>query len=92
MSLFPYFYDFTRILSSEPNVNSGYKTTMKSIGDDFTNILRAAFYVIRSQNHKNIVKPSVFFVLLGSAHINCLPKMLVKSTPAVKLTIFMSLI
>jgi len=55
-------------------------TSGKSLGVDFTNILLAAYTRQDYKSTKHIVKPSVFFVLLGSALVKIAPKMLVKST------------
>jgi len=53
----------------------------KQFGVDFINILRAAFTFKDPKSVKNTIKPSVFFVLLGSAGIKASHKMLVKLTP-----------
>jgi len=49
-------------------------------GVNFTNIIRAAFPRADPKSAKNNVKLSVFFVLLGSAHIKAACKMLMKLT------------
>ncbi len=42
---------------------------------------KRSFYAHRCQKHKNTVKPSVFFALLGSAWVKAARKLLVKLTP-----------
>jgi len=49
-------------------------------GVDFTNMFTRSFYACRSQKRKILVKPSVFFVLVGSVCIKVACKMLVKLT------------
>jgi len=51
-------------------------------GVDFTNILQTAFPPSQDRKSaKNTVKASVLFALLGSARVQDVCKMLVKSTP-----------
>ncbi len=53
------------------------------IWGQFHHILCAAFIRPNPKGAKNTDKPSVFFALLGSAHVKAVCKMLVKSTPVV---------
>jgi len=50
-------------------------------GVDFTNILITVFMRADTNSAQNIVKPSVFLALLGSAVKKAVRKMLVKLTP-----------
>ncbi len=65
-------------------------TPMKRCWDETVTMCRfchhftSRFYVPRSQKHKNTVKLSVFFALLGSALVKAALKMLMKLTPSVK--------
>jgi len=56
------------------------------LGVDFTNRLQAAFVRTDHKCSKKTVKSSVFFMLLGSAHIKVLSKMSMKLTPEVDFT------
>jgi len=53
-------------------------------GVDFPNMFTHSFYSQRSQKCKNIVKPSVFFTVLGSSRVKASREMLVKWTPGVE--------
>jgi hypothetical protein len=51
-------------------------------GVNFTNILQAAFMHADPKRPKKMLNLTVFFALLGSAHVKAARKMLVKLTPA----------
>ncbi len=54
---------------------------VENSGLNFTNILKTAFMGLDPKRSKNTVKPSVFFVLLGSGQVKTWGKMLVKLIP-----------
>jgi len=53
------------------------KHMFDTLGVNFINILRKAFMHADTKSEKNWVKLSVFFALLGSAHVKTSCKMLV---------------
>ena len=48
---------------------------------NFINMFTCSFYARRSQKRKKLLDMTVFFALLGSAHVNAASKMLMKLTP-----------
>ena len=54
--------------------------TLHCLGVDFINVFTRSFYTLRSRKHKKLLDLTVFFVLLGSAHVKAARKMLVKLT------------
>ena len=50
-------------------------------GVNFINVFTCSFYAGRSQKPKKLLNLTVFWALLGSAHLKAAHKMLVKLTP-----------
>jgi hypothetical protein len=71
----------TWFLAQKNDLNARLCVGLEQAGVNFTNILHKAFKQQRSQKHKNTVKPSVFYVLLGSARLKAACRTLIKSTP-----------
>jgi len=59
-----------------------------ALGDNFTNILPAAFMCADPKRAKSTDSFNVFFVLLGSVHVKAVRKMLVKLPPGLKVFVF----
>ena len=58
------------------------KPTHRHLESISSTCLRAAFYAHRSSKHKKLFDLTVFFALLGSAHVKAACNMLVKLTPS----------
>jgi len=56
------------------SLNKSVRRIFKKPGVNFINMFTHSFYSSRSQKHKKTVNSSVFFALLGSAHVKALYK------------------
>jgi hypothetical protein len=59
-------------------IGNGGASTFCSFGVNFTNVLRTAFTLVDLKSVKKIENLTVFFTLLGSAHVKAARRPLVK--------------